>query len=184
MPTGGLQPPSTPLSSRPGSNRTAQGKLKQPPSKVKRFRPPVRSSERPPSHGSGQGGGLPQINVAGQATSQTPVQLASARAAAAARQPLRVQALGEAYGSGSALPQMNQRSAVRRPMMPLGNRHRRNSANAQNLSLPGGPGGSYVPRIDYREGSRVPPAAPSARLAARLGQAPGGPGGRLNLPTL
>ena len=77
------------------------------------------------------------------------VQLASARAAAAARQPQRVQALGAAYG----LPPALARAASRPQVGPVAI----------------GPGGAV-----RRAGGSLPPAAPSQVLAARLAQEQGG----------
>jgi hypothetical protein len=180
-PTGGdrggpavSQPPSTPSTSRPPSNSRIlaphQAKLSQPMQRVKRFKPP---SNVPPSArlGTPQQGSASLPPIAGGRPPQAPpsaVQLASARAAAAARQAPRMQALGEAYGG----PQMN-----RVPVPNLraggiqGGRHRRTSSQQSNSLNPAQL--QTLQQKGFREGRGLPPAAPSARLAARL---QGGPG--------
>ena len=119
-------------------------------------------------------GNLPPIGRTGQQASAA--QLASARAAAAARQPLRVQALGAAYGGGGALGQ-NKRAGPggAGPGGPGGGSGPggRGPPLLQMQGI-GGVGGSAPRRLssEFRMGNRLPPAAPSARLAARLGGAP------------
>ena len=131
--------------------------------KVKRFKPPARSTTpivQVGGGGKGVGGvELPPIGISGQATAQaSAVQLASARAAAAARQPQRVQALQGAYGIEANRP--NRRPAN----LPPGNRLRHPQQIPKRLpTVPGnrlGPAGGGV---------RPPPAAPSQKMAARLG---------------
>ena len=197
--------PPTPGSSRPPSNSHQAGgptttvtKLNVPPQRVKRFQPPSLRSQsfNMPQQGraGGPGGaspqitrtlsnsGLPAINATGQSnTPPSAVQLASARAAAAARQPQRVQALGNAYGGpgGPGGPGAPPALLQRRPSQqgtPLANRHRRIPGPLQAMQQGAGPPQlSGVVNQPQRMGNRgLPPAAPSARLAARLHAADGG----------
>ena len=148
-------------------------KLSEPPERVKRFKPPTNNAAGTPGGirrlgqqtTTSQGGQLPAIRVVGTAGGEPPsaVQLASARAAAAARNNPRIQALGDAYGG-------NLPPGIRRPPGPP----RVPIQRVAGAGLPpGGPrqrraSGGQAPA--YREGKFLPPAAPSARLAARLQQ--------------
>ena len=189
------QPP-TP-GSRPPSNSRATTvtklKLAEPPVRIKRFKPPPRpagTTQGGPGGGSGSQspGQLPAIGVQRVGDQQpTAVQLASARAAAAARQGSRIQALGDAYGNPiqrgaggpggprpPGPPRLPVAGAGQRPALPPGNRQRRPSAQGsssgaaplQQVQLQAGG------QMPYREGRILPPAAPSARMAARLQQPP------------
>ena len=121
-----------------------------------------------PALGSGAGpsSGLPAIAGVGVPGPPSAVKIASARAAAAAKQPHRVQALGEAYGTPPAL-QSNPGRGVKgfinsnQQRLPPRGVARRPS----NSGISGVP---YQPAAVNRVGTRLPPAAPSARLAARL----------------
>ena len=196
------QPP-TPYGSRPpslgpnGGPTTTVTKLNQPPQPIKRFQPPPpqrfqqqpvkrfqpgvpTNSQLPANAGIVRAApGLPTINGSGAVGAPlNAVQLASARAAAAARQPQRAQAISSAYGGPPALnANLQRRTSHDRSNVPnFGSRPRpglpppRPAYNVGGGAGPpqlGGAGGG--PAYGYREGNRgLPPAAPSARLAARL----------------
>jgi uncharacterized membrane protein YgcG len=154
-------------------------RLNEPPERVKRFKPPInhnpantqggvrRLGQAPASQQGAGAGQLPAIGVVGTAQPPTAAQLASARAAAAARNPAsRIQALGDAYGAPLPPGMKRPPGPPRLPIQRVGGAGALPSQRQR-------PGGGQLP---YREGKFLPPAAPSARLAARLQQPRPGPG--------
>ena len=128
---------------------------------------PARSPGGLAPSGSGSSLELPPIGATPSA-----VQLASARAAAAARQPQRVQALGDAYGGGGGgRPKLPP--ALRKPTVAgrdggsgSGARVRRPSSDRIPMHGVGAPPGP--PAMPHRKGDMLPPAARSQAIAARL----------------